>query len=502
MGDGQELERAFACSSVNYVFKLLTVIILLPLEIATSYLYKLTKAMLPSTAGDEGTRWEGPIKKIVSPLTKMIIIANKDLIEDISTGNVTNCDSYYPVTCDGSVSYDNCDAGLIGCDKSTGKCPAFFQEGASKQDDTVSGWVCLIMSLALLIFCLIGLVALLRKMLFGASTKIIYKATNINDYLGMVIGCGVTILVQSSSITTSTLVPLAGIGVLKLEQVYPLTLGADIGTTFTALMAAMVSSEIEALQIALAHLFFNLTGILIWYPIPFMRRVPMSAARRLGKATRHWRTFPLVFILVMFFLVPLLLLGISSCFEKQTKGFTALGVFLMMWIGGGILYFWIWWRFRDGRASCQSCIRRRQRRAAALEHLADDLDYLKCDIEYAKNEIGRMKDYAGMPVSARPFLPRQESDQVLSDEDDALSLFQSCQSKPWKDVLLMASQSVQDSLQNGSVGWSLGSSTRSRPRNASVGWGLGSSTRSRPRNTEGLGSSTRSKTRNAAVFSS
>ena len=91
-------------------------------------------------------------------------------------------------------------------------------------------------------FCLMGLVALLRKMLLGASTRIIYKATNINGYVGMVIGCGVTILVQSSSITTSTLIPLAGIGLLKLEQIYPLTLGADIGTTFTALMAAMVSN--------------------------------------------------------------------------------------------------------------------------------------------------------------------------------------------------------------------------------------------------------------------
>lgn len=83
----------------------------------------------------------------------------------------------------------------------------------------VAGWVCLILAIVLLCVCLIGLVAVLRKLLLGASQRIIYKATNINGVLAIFIGIGVTILVQSSSVTTSTLVPLAGVGVLKLEQV-------------------------------------------------------------------------------------------------------------------------------------------------------------------------------------------------------------------------------------------------------------------------------------------
>ena len=58
MGDGDELQRAFSGASVGFVFKFLTVIILLPLEITTGYLYKLTKAMLPSSVG-EGDAWEG-----------------------------------------------------------------------------------------------------------------------------------------------------------------------------------------------------------------------------------------------------------------------------------------------------------------------------------------------------------------------------------------------------------------------------------------------------------
>jgi sodium-dependent phosphate cotransporter len=49
---------------------------------------------------------------------------------------------------------------------------------------------------------------------------------------------------------------------------YPLTLGANIGTTVTGFLAAIVSANVNSLQVALAHLFFNLSGIVIWYPIP------------------------------------------------------------------------------------------------------------------------------------------------------------------------------------------------------------------------------------------
>jgi sodium-dependent phosphate cotransporter len=174
----------------------------------------------------------------VSPLGNRIIMSNNELIGKISTGEVESCSANYPVLCEGRVSYETCKAGLIGCSEKTNLCPALFQEGADKDDDMVSGWVCLIIALFLLILCLVGLVTLLRTLLLNTSTRIIYKATSINPYIAMVIGCGVTVLVQSSSITASSLIPLAGIGVLPLENMYPLVIGADIGTTFTALMAA------------------------------------------------------------------------------------------------------------------------------------------------------------------------------------------------------------------------------------------------------------------------
>lgn len=138
MGDGEELERAFAGSSIYYLFNILTCIILLPIEVTTHYLYELTKAMLPQSVA-KGDSWQSPIKAIVSPLTKVIIIANKQLIKDVSTGDIEDCASNYPISCIGGVeSYDTCEAGLIGCDESNKRCPAFFQDGATEQDDIVS----------------------------------------------------------------------------------------------------------------------------------------------------------------------------------------------------------------------------------------------------------------------------------------------------------------------------------------------------------------------------
>ena len=227
----------------------------------------------------DGDDWEGPIKKIVSPLANRIIKANKDVIKDIALGKMESCEAYYPVTClDGVEDYKHCaskcdkdagevqgvDCGRVGsitCDKTVG-CPAFFQDGATKKDDDVAGGVCLFLSLLLLIVCLIGLVNVLQRGLNGMSTRVIYKATNVNEIIAIAIGAGITVLVQSSSITTSVLTPMVGVGCIQLEQMFPLTLGANIGTTVTGLLAALVSDSTDALQVALSHLFFNISGIM------------------------------------------------------------------------------------------------------------------------------------------------------------------------------------------------------------------------------------------------
>jgi len=393
MGDGDQLERAFAGATVHDMFNFLTVAILLPVEAATGYLYEFSSAILPETV-NKGDKWEGPLKKIVSPLTAKIIIANKSIITALAVGKdkdgikVESCDYFYPVTCDGDVNKSNCNAGLIGCDKTTGNCPLFFQDGALQKDDEVSGGVCLFLSLVILVVCLIGLVTLLQKLLLGTSTRVIYKATNINPYLAILAGTGVTLLVQSSSITTSALTPLVGMGVLRLEQMLPLTLGANIGTTFTGLLAALVSSKIESLQVAICHLFFNITGILIWFPVPLMRNVPLNAARKLGKATRIWRGFPVLYILVIFFALPLAFVGLSTLFEQDSIGMTVLGYFIVCVIAVAMVYSLYWYKFKDGSEKIVACMNDRQAKTSALKSLPSDMEYLKAEITRIKEHTG------------------------------------------------------------------------------------------------------------------
>ncbi|KAL7462068.1 hypothetical protein ACHAXS_002468 [Conticribra weissflogii] len=389
--------------------------------------------MLPDTVKD-GEEWAGPIKKIVAPLSDKIIKSNKDVIKDIATGKVESCDTYYPVLClDGIEDYKHCaskcdkDAGeevgvdcgrvgLITCDKDSGDCPGFFQNGASLHDDYISGGVCLVLSLFLLFVCLMALVNVLQRGLAGMSTRIIYKATNVNGLVAIAIGTGITILVQSSSITTSVLTPFVGLGVIQLEQMFPLTLGANIGTTITGLLASMVSDNVDALQVALCHLFFNLSGIVIWYPIPFMRKVPLNGARALGRATRRSRLVPPIYILVVFFLIPLVLLGLSSLFMQKTVGFTVLGSFLVIGVILGIARFVWWWKKQEGQQKCLDCLDRRQAMNQAKATLPEDMQYLK-------SKVAQLVEHTGLPAdeeAAAESEPQKELDDGAEEVPVAL----------------------------------------------------------------------------------
>lgn len=308
------------------------------------------------------------------------------------------------------MDYQNCvkqgRVGLITCDKNTGKCPAFFQEGASENADKAAGGVCLVLGLLIIVICLVGLVTILKKMLMGTSTRVIHKATNINGYLAMLIGAAITVLVQSSSITTSVLTPLVGLDVIQLEQMYPLTLGANIGTTITAIMAAMVSDKVEALQAALAHLLFNVSGILLFYPVPFLRRIPLNAAKALGKATRVSRLFPTIYIALVFFIFPLVFLGISYLFTTGLKAYTVLGTIVVLLICLGLLFFAYWWKVKHGKEVVVLALQNRQRRQEAMNGLAKDLEYLK-------HEVARLRNHMGLEGQEETKLEEGESDPFL-----------------------------------------------------------------------------------------
>lgn len=136
----------------------------------------------------------------------------------------------------------------------------------------------------------------------------------LTGYFVILVGAGMTILVQSSSIFTSALTPLVGIGAIHLERMYPLTIGSNIGTTVTGILAALTAepkSFRPSLQIALCHLFFNLSGLLIWFPFPITRKVPIKLAKFMGNTVADHRWFALAYLIFVYFLFPFLIFALS-----------------------------------------------------------------------------------------------------------------------------------------------------------------------------------------------
>lgn len=169
------------------------------------------------------------------------------------------------------------------------------------------------------------MVKVLTSLLKGSVLKTVRKSVNADlpcgkagkelaGYCAVLIGAGLTILVQSSSVFTAALNPLAGMGIVTLERVYPLTVGADIGTTITSILAGFTSDPQtikNSLQCAFAHFFFNVTGFLIYYPLPFMRKIPIYFAVKLGNITADYKWFAVIFLCMTYFVLPLLVFALS-----------------------------------------------------------------------------------------------------------------------------------------------------------------------------------------------
>lgn len=118
-------------------------------------------------------------------------------------------------------------------------------------------------------------------------------------------GIGLTVIAQSSSITTSLIVPLAGVGMLDVYSIFPYILGANIGTTITALLASLATGSIAALTVALVHVLFNVIGSAIIYP---MRKIPISMSIWIAHQSIKSRIIPIAYIGCVFFILPMLIL--------------------------------------------------------------------------------------------------------------------------------------------------------------------------------------------------
>ncbi|MCJ8735697.1 hypothetical protein PDJAM_G00250360 [Pangasius djambal] len=333
-GERTEFKRAFAGATIHDCFNWLSVLVLLPLEVATGLLSYLARATVSSFHMQSGEEAPELLKVITDPVTKLIIQLDKSVITGIAMGDESMRNrSLVKVWCStptvnvtASVS-QNCSS-VLHCGKdgnlvaqaNAERCWHMFAN--TDLSDLSVGLILLAGSLVVLCSCLIFIVKVLNSVLKGQVAQVIQMVINTDfpdpfgwlaGYMAMIVGAGMTFLVQSSSVFTSAMTPLIGLGVISLERAYPLTLGSNIGTTTTAILAALASPGDKlsaACQIALCHFFFNVFGIVLWYPLPFSR-VPIRMARALGERTAKYRWFAVLYLLLCFLLLPALVFGLS-----------------------------------------------------------------------------------------------------------------------------------------------------------------------------------------------
>ena len=258
----EEFKRAFAAATVHDFFNLLSVVIFLPLEIAFGVLEKIGSAFsgLFYGSGDASIKGFNFVKAATAPVVNT------------------------------------------------------FKGVAKSMGDQVGGILLIVVGIVFIFLAITLIGKLLKRLMVGKAKDIMHTAIGRGPMSGIASGTLVTVLVQSSSTTTSLMVPLAGSGSFKLRDIYPFTLGANIGTCVTAVLAAtaVTGNAQAALQIAFIHLTYNILGVVVIYGLPFLRYLPVKAAEWLGGTAADNKMAALAYILGVFFVVPGVCLGVSS----------------------------------------------------------------------------------------------------------------------------------------------------------------------------------------------
>ncbi len=255
--DREEFHRAFSVSTCDDFFNFFAVLIILPIEIATGLLARTATSLAKFFHDRAGIDLHSPLEPLLHGATHAI---------QTLTSRVTNTTE-------------------------------------------LQGILLILASGVLVFFALINLVRTLRKSAGSKVSKMITRALDQPALIAMGLGFIATAIVQSSSITTSLLVPLAGAGLITLTQAFPIVLGANAGTTVTALLAATAASGHHAgagLAIALVHCLFNCCGIVLIYPWQRIRAIPLWCSHRLADIGVRSAPTAIAYVLLLFYGIPAL----------------------------------------------------------------------------------------------------------------------------------------------------------------------------------------------------
>lgn len=178
--------------------------------------------------------------------------------------------------------------------------------------------ISLFLCFALLFVSIKLLTNVIKKTVIGDSKNRLRRFVFNKPFKSFGWGVLITSAIQSSSVSTSLLVPLVATEKIRLKNAFPFIIGANLGTTITALIAASFNSEV-AMSIALAHLIFNLFGAILFMSISFIRSGLVNFIKKFSIVLTRKRVVGLAYIIITFFLLPFLLISIHKMIVKKEE---------------------------------------------------------------------------------------------------------------------------------------------------------------------------------------
>ncbi|MBL6449681.1 Na/Pi symporter [Fulvivirga sp. 29W222] len=168
----------------------------------------------------------------------------------------------------------------------------------------------------LLLFASIKILSrIISKLLIGESEEKLQKYIFNNTGMSFLWGTFVTSIIQSSSISTSLVIPFVATDKISLRKITPFIIGANVGTTITAFIAVFFKSY-ELVSIAIVHLTFNIIGVMIFLPFPWLREVLTKMAEKFSALASNYRFTVIIYILMIFFIIPFCLIYFTKGFES------------------------------------------------------------------------------------------------------------------------------------------------------------------------------------------
>ncbi len=180
-------------------------------------------------------------------------------------------------------------------------------------DAVPSAFFLAVLALLLLFTSILIFRRLISNLLKVKSPEVFSRFFFTNPLKSFSWGLITTAAIRSSTITTSVVVPIVAKKIVTLKQAAPFIMGANIGTTITAFIAALLNSNSSsAISIAIAHFMFNFIGVLLFFPIPVLRKFPIELASKMGKLTLKYRLAGFVYLLTTFFFLPFSLIYLNQ----------------------------------------------------------------------------------------------------------------------------------------------------------------------------------------------